>query len=137
MFVGVTELVGLARLRQVLETADWEGDGGDVDGDGDEDGLEDVFGDDGELGEGDLQTEMQRVLGLGERGMKEPILSSSADLDEKGEQRDEEDEEDEGVEDLQHMFLKLQAARDLGTSLPTSARRKLAARTVAEIMSKP
>lgn len=118
------ELMGLARLKQVLETADWEAE---VDLKVDE--REDILKDDenqDDIDEGDLQAEVQRVVGLGEHGMKEPILGLS----------NPDEEEEEGVEDLQHMFLKLQAARDLGTSLPSSARRRLAARTVAEIMSK-
>ncbi|KAA6408692.1 MAG: hypothetical protein FRX48_07774 [Lasallia pustulata] len=130
---GFLELTGLARLKEALETNDWEGD--DADGLGFE-GL-DLGEDDGD-GEGGFEAEVKEV----EREMLEmrrAIYESGEGREDDGvEGADEKEEEEEGrdiqVEELESMMLKMQAIRDMGADMPSSERKRFAAKAVRDIM---
>lgn len=102
LWCRVLELSGLARLREALETNDWEG----VDGEGLEVGEEEEEGFEAEAAEVEREMLEMRmaVYGAGE-GLE----------DERGEAGVEGEEEDEGqdiqVEELESMMLKMQAIR--------------------------
>lgn len=105
MKLTCTEPMGLERLKEALETNDWEGadeldpviDLGDLDvGDNDEDA--------GSIGFGIDPTEMADEMA----GMKRAIYGGSLGEDSGGE---EEAEDDDEVEKMQAMMLKLQAVR--------------------------
>ncbi|TVY20178.1 Increased recombination centers protein 6 [Lachnellula arida] len=120
-----SEPMGLERLKEALETNDWEGadeldpviDLGDLDAGDDEDA--------GSIGFGIDPTEMADEMA----GMKRAIYGSSLGEDFGG---DEDAEDDNEVEKMQAMMLKLQAVR--GADLPEAERKSLAAKTVNEIM---
>ncbi|SLM37748.1 Alpha/gamma-adaptin-binding protein p34 [Lasallia pustulata] len=126
------ELTGLARLKEALETNDWEGD--DADGLGFE-GL-DLGEDDGD-GEGGFEAEVKEV----EREMLEmrrAIYVSGEGRGDDGvegaEEEEEEEERDIQVEELESMMLKMQAIRDMGADMPSSERKRFAAKAVRDIM---
>jgi hypothetical protein len=97
--------VGVERLKEALETNDWEGadelnpaiDLGDLDG-GDDDE------DEGSIGFGIDPSEMADEMA----GMKRAIYGGSLGEDAEG---DEEAEDDDEVEKLQAMMLKMQVVR--------------------------
>ena len=150
-------MTGLARLKEALETNDWEGD--DADGLGFEE--LDLGEDDGD-GEGGFEAEAKEV----EREMLEMrraiYESGEGGEDDGGEGAEEEEEEEEvgednQVEELESMMLKMQAIRgmcsslyivfsggygtiltygiaDMGADMPSSERKKFAATAVRDIM---
>jgi hypothetical protein len=129
--------MGLVRLKEALEANDWEG-GDDF---GEDINLEDLEKDnensEGSVGFGIDASEMEDEM----TGMKRAIYGG-------GEVEDEADQDME-VERLQAMMLKMQAVKgkwadiptciplmklDMGSDLPEAERKKLAAKTVGEIM---
>ncbi|CAG8956406.1 hypothetical protein HYFRA_00003789 [Hymenoscyphus fraxineus] len=124
------EKVGGERLREALESNDWMAEEGEGEVEefllGDEGEGEEM----GELGFGIDPKEMEEEM----RGMKMAIYGRG-DGDENGNGNEEDDgKDDEDVEKLQAMMLKMQAVRDLGADLPEAERKRLAAKTVTEIM---
>ncbi|KAG9239034.1 hypothetical protein BJ875DRAFT_449250 [Amylocarpus encephaloides] len=116
------EPMGVERLREALEATDWVGNDDDFDV---EDALNelDLDGDDADsLGFGIDPKEMEEEM----KGMKQAIYGGN------GAEGD--DDQDEEVEKLQAMMLKMQAVRDMGVDLPESERKRLAAKTVGEII---
>ncbi|KAG0648660.1 Small nuclear ribonucleoprotein Sm D3 [Hyphodiscus hymeniophilus] len=119
-----SEPTGLGRLKEALESNDWEGDdeSGEVD-------LEDFDEEDdeaeGSKGFGIDAEEMEMEMA----GMKRAIYGGGLDLEED----ENDDDQDDEVEKLQTMMLKMQAV-DMGADLPESERKKLAAKAVGEIM---
>ncbi|KAL3423063.1 LSM domain-containing protein [Phlyctema vagabunda] len=123
-----SEPMGLERLKEALEANEWEG-GDDFRDDinfDDFDDADDDMNDDDEItsGFGINAAEMEVEMA----GMKQAIYGNGQDGGEEGEQ------DDEDVEKLQAMMQKMQAVRDLGADLPEAERRKLAAKTVNEVM---
>jgi hypothetical protein len=130
--------MGLERLREALETNDWESNelGEAVD-------LEDFDdGGEGSIGFGIEAAEMEMEM----FGMKQAIYEGS-----KGEGNQDEEGEDEGVEQLQAMILRMQAVRgkfswslcrkhltvqDMGADMPEAERKRFAAKAVDEMMKK-
>lgn len=104
------EKIGIERLKEALETCEWEG----VDGDttSDDAGLEDGFGAEA--------AEVEREM----MGLK--MVVNGAEGSDEG--------ADEGVEELENMMLKLRAIKDMGADMPASERRKFATKAVKEVM---
>ncbi|MCJ1298677.1 hypothetical protein MMC08_001467 [Hypocenomyce scalaris] len=119
------ELTGIARLKEALETNDWEG------GDNDELGLEGL-----DFGEADRDEGFDAEAAEVEREMFEMRRA----IYEPGEGQEEEgiaDEvEDSKVEELESMMLQMQAIRDMGLDMPEPERKKFAAKAVRDIMKK-
>ena len=143
----------MARLLEALEAGEWDGgnDGADLGADVEE------------LGPGE-EDEVNGVLGATEgeeREMREPMIGQSKERNlEEGLTGEGDSESDGEVEELQRMMLKMQALKgilfpfpgssrlqigrtnvliretiiDMSSDLPTSERRKLAAKAVREIM---
>ncbi|MCJ1372067.1 hypothetical protein MMC20_003288 [Loxospora ochrophaea] len=129
------ELMGMARVKEVLEANEWEG--------GDEDGgmLEDLgLGDeeedrDGEEGFREVAGEVEREM----FGMRMAVHGTDEDEDDGGgEERAEELDNDDGgdieVEELQRMMLRVQAIKDKGAGMQESERKRFAAKAIADIM---
>ncbi|KAI9842158.1 MAG: hypothetical protein M1837_007445 [Sclerophora amabilis] len=154
VFLDDSEQVGIARAREALEANDWEDD---EDGDelsgllDDELGTTTKGGGGGEEDEGILEAETQEVwremfgmreaiAGIDRTGHEDENGGDVNDDEEKtsGKEEEEEEEEDEDedvkVEQLEAMMKKMLAVRDMGADLPEKERRRLAARTVNEIM---
>ena len=129
--------MGIERLREALETNDWESNelGEAVDQEDFDDGGE------GSIGFGIEAAEMEMEM----FGMKQAIYEGS-----NGE-GNQEDGEDEGVEQLQAIILKMQAVRgklcwslcsiqltvqDMGADMPEAERKRFAAKAVNEMMKK-
>ncbi len=130
--------MGIERLREALETNDWENNelSEAVD-------LEDL--DDG--GEGSIGFGIEAAeMGMEMFGMKQAIYGEKS-----GEGNQDEEGEDEGVEQLQAMILRMQAVRgkffwclcrkqlmvrDMGADMPEAERKKFAAKAVNEMMKK-
>ena len=129
MLNGFGEKVGVERLREVLETNEWEG--------GKEGGYEDEDEGEGEEGGGmgmgvevgELRGEMMELRGVGE----EEGVGGEAGGEVEGEEG-EEDGGDEEVRALEGMMLKMQAVRDMGADMPEGERRKFAAKAVRNVM---
>jgi hypothetical protein len=72
------------------------------------------------------------------KGAKEKATANNSDSNSDFTFEEDEEEENEfqdaDVQNLQHMLTKLQAVRDMGSDLSEQDRRKLAARTVREVM---
>jgi hypothetical protein len=101
----VPEFVGVERLKEALETNEWDGNddvGGEVD-------LDELEADDDEKGEGSLgfgidPTEMEEEMS----GMKQAIYGGwDGEEDEIGDEA----AGDKEIEQLQAMMLKMQAVR--------------------------
>jgi hypothetical protein len=92
----------VARLREALESNDWNTDDADLD---DFDGIVDDFGEDdeGSLGFGVDPQEMEGEM----KGMKQAIYGAGTGVEE-------EEDHDEEVEKLQAMMMKMQAVRGMG-----------------------
>ena len=128
------EKMGLARLKEVLEANEWEGnDGG---------GLGDVLDEDEKLDDGlaleeDLD-EMDKTHVEGDTGeLKESLLKVDAVKGQAGHTENEVDEyggEDDDVQALESMMLRMQAVRDMGADMPEMERKQFAARAVREVM---
>ncbi|RFU28840.1 hypothetical protein B7463_g7487, partial [Scytalidium lignicola] len=125
-----SEPMGLERLKEALEANEWDGD--DLDSFEGIDDFESLDIDDGDerldrnfLGLESTEMEMEIF------GMKRALYEASENEDEEGDKKDGDDEE---VEQLQAMMLKLQAVRDMGTSMPEEERKKYAAKAVNDIM---
>jgi hypothetical protein len=130
--------MGIERLREALETNDWESNelGEAVD-------LEDLDdGGEGSIGCGIEAAEMEMEM----FGMKQAIYGES-----NGDGNQDEEGEDEGVEQLQAMILRMQAVRgklcwslcrkqltvqDMGADMPEAERKRFAAKAVNEMMKK-
>jgi Alpha and gamma adaptin binding protein p34 len=101
IFFSFLEPMGIERLREALETNDWESNelGEELSledlGDGEEEG-------DGSIGFGIEAAEMEMEM----FGMKKAIYGGS-----NGEEMDDEEGQDEEVEQLQMMMLRMQAVR--------------------------
>ncbi|KIW03831.1 uncharacterized protein PV09_05130 [Verruconis gallopava] len=111
------EQLGLARLREALETTDWEGE---VKLDADD--FEDIdnFGDGADWdGFADEQAEMNLEL----LGMKTALYGGKF-----------EDGNEEEVEEMGKMMNKLMAIRDTTSAMPESERKKFAAKAVKDFM---
>ncbi|KAL8686507.1 MAG: hypothetical protein Q9224_005428, partial [Gallowayella concinna] len=125
------ESTGLERLKEALEAHEW--DAGD-DFDADEiDDFETSLG----LREGEEDTSSDHVsIGLGreddEVGLREAILPH--DEVGKGEEDTDEKEGDMQVAELETMMMKMQAVKERGANMPEEDRKRLAAKTVREIM---
>lgn len=126
------ELQGLARLREALESNEWE----NVDDLGeDEEGL-DFLGEDsaGEEEEG-VRKDETRGFRLERTQMESEFaglkMAMAGAADEGGE-----DEEGgaEQVEELERMMLRMTAARDMSAHLSEAERKRVARRTVDDIM---
>jgi len=132
---GFGEKVGVERLREVLETNEWEG--------GEEGGYEDEDEGEGEEGEGmgmgvevgELRGEMMGLRGVvGGVGVgEEEGVGGEAGGEVEGEEG-EEDGGDEEVRALESMMLKMQAVRNMGADMPEGERRKFAAKAVRDVM---
>lgn len=97
--------MGLERLKEALESNDWEGDDDDL---GEDITLDDLEEDDdeaeGSIGFGIDASEMEEDMA----GMKRAIYGGGLGLEEGDENEADQDEE---VEKLQAMMLKMQAVR--------------------------
>ncbi len=131
--------MGIERLKEALETNDWESN--EL---GEELSLEDLEGEEeggeGSIGFGIEAAEMEMEM----FGMKQAIYGSS-----NGEDGDDEEGQDEEVEQLQAVMLRMQAVRgkcygsllrkkliieDIGADMPEAERKRFAAKAVNEIM---
>ncbi|KAH6680732.1 hypothetical protein B0J14DRAFT_579261 [Halenospora varia] len=123
-----SEPMGIERLKQALETNDWAGNDDDLDPTSalEELGLGEDDDDEGSLGFGIDLSEMEEEM----KGMKQAIYGGGMGLEDNENAEDDDDE----VEKLQAMMLKMQAVRDMGADLPEAERKRLAAKTVSEIM---
>jgi hypothetical protein len=103
------EPIGLERLKEALESNDWEG----ANQLGEDFTLDDLDDDEDEDGEGSIgfdidPAEMEEEMA----GMKRAIYGGGLGLEE------DETEQDEEVEKLQTMMLKMQAVRGKYCTLP-------------------
>ncbi|CAL8574575.1 hypothetical protein XPA_000530 [Xanthoria parietina] len=113
------EKLGLERLQEALEANEW--DGGDFTTD--EVDLENELGlRRGETTVDDVAVERDDVVGIREAILGQDTLE------------DEDDEGDAQVEELESMMLKMQAIKEKGAGMPEADRKRLAARTVRDIM---
>ncbi|KAK4230400.1 hypothetical protein QBC38DRAFT_534391 [Podospora fimiseda] len=118
------ERVGIERVREALESNDWDfgvGPGSDDD-EGEEEG-EDEF----DLG-----------VGVGKAEDMEALKRAIFGRDEEGEGSNEEGGEDglndEDIKSLERMMQKLQAVRDMSAGLPEGERKRMAKKAVEEVM---
>lgn len=150
--------MGLSRLREALETGEWEPeaaeDASDVlNGLHDEPdnpfstattGIVEHEGEKGVMSDA-LDGQFESVIGEELPGMRAPILDAVDEQDGKGEgvgdddAVDEQDGKGEGigdddVDELQRMLVKIQAIRDMNADMPDMERRRVAEKTVREIM---
>ena len=135
------------RLREALEANEWEGND-DEDGEIDLDELEaadeGAEDEEGSIGFGIDPAELEADMA----GMKQAIYEGGAPSDDEIEDEETGDKE---IQQLQAMMLKMQAVRgkslekmvrkrfgltevDLGADLPEAERKRLAAKTVKDIM---
>ncbi|KAF4631829.1 hypothetical protein G7Y89_g6301 [Cudoniella acicularis] len=122
-----SEPMGIERLKEALETNDWAGNDEDIETTAALADLENAEDDDeGSLGFGIDPAEIEEEM----RGMKQAIYGGGREFGD--EEKDAND--DEEVEKLQAMMLKMQAVRDMGADLPEAERKRLAVKTVNEIM---
>ncbi|TVY82508.1 Increased recombination centers protein [Lachnellula suecica] len=122
-----SEPMGIERLKEALETNDWEG-GDDLEAAIDFDDIDEKDDDDvASVGFGIDPAEMADEMA----GMKRAIYGGGLD---ENDGEDVDDEDDDEVEKLQAMMLKMQAVRDMDVDLPEAERKRLAAKTVNEIM---
>lgn len=114
------EPVGMERVKEALEANDWEAFeelGSDL-----EDELQELgIGEDWEGGLHGEELEMGKEL----FGMKSAIGAG----DDAGE-----DDEGARVEELQQMMVKMQAIKDMGSSMPEEERKRFAAKAVNNLM---
>jgi hypothetical protein len=98
--------MGIERLREALETNDWEsnelGEGISPEDFGDEDEVEGEGEGEGSVGFGIEAAEIEMEM----FGMKQAIYAGGNE-----EENDDEEYQDEGVEQLQAMMLRMQAVR--------------------------
>ena len=114
------EQVGIARLKEALEANEWESAA--IDG---ADSLNDWGDDNTGLEMADVKVGVD-MAALG-KGLVE-------DREEGGRREELAGEED--VQALERMMTRMQAVRDLGADVPEEQRKRLAAKTVREVMRK-
>ena len=136
-----SEPMGIERLKEALETNDWEnnelGEGISL-----KDLDEEDEGGEGSIGFGIEAAEMEMEM----FGMKQAIYGGGNE-----EEINDEEGQDEDVEQLQAMMLRMQAVRgacssficskkltaiDMGADMPEAERKRFAAKAVNEIMKK-
>ncbi|TID18873.1 hypothetical protein E6O75_ATG05994 [Venturia nashicola] len=117
------EPTGIDRVKEALETTEWDGaddDFGDILGEQDlGDMSEDGVGEWGAFSAEEAEMNMELL------GMKTAVNGGDA-----GEEEDEATQ----VEELERMMGKLQAIKDTSSSMPEAERKKFAAKAVAEVM---
>ncbi|OJJ44082.1 hypothetical protein ASPZODRAFT_135539 [Penicilliopsis zonata CBS 506.65] len=113
------EYEGMRRVREVLETHEWEGDQHH-----DDDLEKTLLGLDGEQQGFELEVdELEREM-LG--------LRFAMGREESGDGQD--DDEEIKAESLEALMVRMKAIRDMSAELPVEERRKFAAKAVGEIM---
>lgn len=122
------ERIGLARLREALETNEWESPSADT-------MLEDEL----ELGS-EESLDVQVAEDAEEEGMHEPMLSGQDGRSKAGDGKEGRKigvaEDEEQVEGLESMMLRIQAIKDMGADMPETERKKFAANAVREAMKR-
>ncbi|KAG8530339.1 uncharacterized protein KY384_004841 [Bacidia gigantensis] len=114
------EKIGMERVKEALESCEWEGGHGGVEGEEDfVDEVEERLALEGEAGE--------------LKGLRESLLEHGAG-EKGGEGVEEVSGGDEDVQALESMLLKMQAIRDMGAHMPEAERRKFAAKAVRDVM---
>ncbi|KAG5999844.1 hypothetical protein E4U21_006217 [Claviceps maximensis] len=147
------EKTGIARVREALESNDWEqadaqdvSDFGDFD-DGTKNNKEQLDAEDLDFGfdPADLEGLKRAIWGAdGKDGAASPAVEarggsevsavSHHDDDDDAPSRTTEAGEDKEVTKMEDMMRKLQAVREAGEGLPDAQRRRMAARAVQEVM---
>ena len=121
------EKVGVERVREALESNDW--DGGKLEGEEEEEEEEEDGDNDDDYEGFDIGPGKEEDM----EALKRAIFGGNNDKDD-----DEEEEEreinDEDVQNLGRMMQKLQAVRDMSAGLPDGERKRMAKRAVAEVM---
>ncbi|KAK3997518.1 hypothetical protein QBC44DRAFT_354546 [Cladorrhinum sp. PSN332] len=123
------ERVGIERVREALESNDWDSGVGVNDED------------EGEEGGGE-EDEFDFGVGVGKEedmeALKRAIFSGGGDggegSREKEEEREGDDLDDDDIKSLERMMQKLQAVRDMSAGLPEGERKRMAKRAVEEVM---
>ncbi|TGO22454.1 hypothetical protein BPAE_0168g00250 [Botrytis paeoniae] len=122
-----SEPMGLERLKEALETNEWEGGDDDDDGEGIDLGdFEDDGDDNKSIGFGIEAAELEMEM----FGMKQAIYGESSEKTNP----EEEVENEDGVEQLEALMLRMQAVKDMGADLPEAERKRFAAKAVNELM---
>ena len=114
---------GVARIREALETTDWEA------------GPEDEE-DDGPLLANDLNLDEDPAFGLERDHMKQEFMGLKMSKNSEDDTNDAETEPDEvlQVDELERMMVRLNAVKDMTAHLPEQQRKKAAAKAVNDIM---
>jgi hypothetical protein len=115
------EPVGIERLREALETTDWEGDAADLDFGDDDFEDEDAFGD--ELGLDGLAGE-EAEMNMELLGMKNALFARDGD----------EGDEQAQVDEMGRMMGRLMAIKDTTAGMPEEERKRFAARAMRDFM---
>jgi len=117
------EPTGIERLREALETTEWDGT--------DED-LDDIFGDEGLENLGNEGSDDWSAFHFEEAEMNMELLGMKTAVN--GGNTGDEDDEAAQVEELSRMMVKLQAIKDTSSAMPEEERKKFAAKAVNEVM---
>ncbi|PLB38212.1 adaptin-binding domain-containing protein [Aspergillus candidus] len=140
------EYQGMTRIREVLETHDWNGSSETVSGDvgvGHDDDLEKyLLGLDGD-GEGSDIDDEDTGFGLEVNELEREMVGLRMAIEKGGDVgldseieggEDDEDEDDLRVDSLGGLMLRMQAIKDMSAELPEQERKRFAARAVRDIM---
>ncbi|KAF2087987.1 hypothetical protein K490DRAFT_65267 [Saccharata proteae CBS 121410] len=120
------EPVGIARIKESLETNEWAGeDGGGIDGldEWDEDDVENFH---------ETFAAEEAEMGIEMMGLKTAINGGDDAKDALG--QDEEADEAAQVEELERTMSKMHAIKDMGESMPEEQRKRFAAKAVNDLM---
>ncbi|RKF74281.1 Uncharacterized protein C19A8.11c [Golovinomyces cichoracearum] len=117
-----SELTGLDRLKEALEANDWESNyqlGGELDLDELEEYGDEKTASGFQVETAEMGKEMQEML----KQIREDQENIETPINHENE-----------VEKLQDMIVKMQAVRDMSAGLPENERKRVAAKTVKEVM---
>jgi len=119
------EPVGIARVKEALETTEWDAADGELGEDFDVEALE---------GFGNGGSEDWSAFGLEGAELNMELLGMKTSLNGGKAFDEDEDDEEAQVEEMQRMMLKLQAVKDTSSAMPEEERKKFAAKAVNDIM---
>ncbi|QDS77449.1 hypothetical protein FKW77_006857 [Venturia effusa] len=117
------EPTGVDRVKEALETTEW---------DGADDDFGDILSEDDLDGTGDNDESEWGAFSVEEAEMNMELLGMKTAVN--GGNVGEEEDEALQVEELERMMGKLQAIRDTSSSMPEAERKRFAAKAVAEVM---